>query len=106
MNNTDKDYSAAAQWAECDMTLPKSSRTALRGEQAAAYGRSVVERALGGRPSIDPESGPGQHARVRQVRLPGSMDDGLTTLAEQQHRTTSDVLRDALAEYLRTHTAG
>ena len=105
MSNTDKDYSTAAQWAERDMTLPKSSRTALRGE-AATYGRSVVERALGGRPSIDPEAGPGQHARVRQVRLPGSMDDGLTTLAEQQRRTTSDVLRDALAEYLRTHTAG
>lgn len=101
--STKKDYTAAAEWAKHEMTLPHNSATAVRGEDAAEYGRSVLERALGGRPSIDPDATPGQHSRVRQVRLPGSMDEGLATLAQQQHRTTSDVLRDAVAEYLSTH---
>ncbi len=73
--STKKDYTAAAEWAEHEMALPHNSATAVRGEEAAAYGRSVLERALGGR------------------------------LAHQQHRTTSDVLRDAVAEYLNTHAA-
>ncbi len=103
--STEKDYTAAAEWAEHEMALPHNSATAVRGEDAAAYGRSVLERALGGRPSIDPDATPGQHSRVRQVRLPGSMDEGLATLAHQQHRTTSDVLRDAVTEYLNTHAA-
>jgi len=47
--STKKDYTAAAEWAEHEMTLPRNSATAVRGEEAAAYGRSVLERALGGR---------------------------------------------------------
>jgi hypothetical protein len=65
MTNTDKDYHAAAIWAEHDMTLPKNSRTALRGKPAADFGRSVLDRALGGRPSIDPNAAPGQRSRPR-----------------------------------------
>jgi len=56
--STEKEYAAVAEWAERDMRLPENSATALRGEPAAAYGRSVLERAFGGRPSIDPAAGP------------------------------------------------
>ena len=64
-----KSYEAAAEWAERDATLPARSATALRGDDAAEFGRSVVARALG-RPSIDPGAKPGEQAPRRQVRLP------------------------------------
>jgi hypothetical protein len=35
MTDTDKDYDAAADWAEHDMTLPTNSDTALLGDDAA-----------------------------------------------------------------------
>jgi len=95
-----KDYQAAADWAEHDMTLNPTSTTALRGEKAAEHGRRALERAMGGRPSIDPAAAPGQHARVRQVRLPADVDRRLEEVADTQHRRPSDVMRDALAEYL------
>jgi hypothetical protein len=103
MTNTDKDYDAAADWAEHDMNLPKNSRTALRGDAASDFGRKVLERALGGRPSIDPEAGPGQHAPVRQVRLPHAVDVELRAIAHHEHRTVSAVLREAVEEYLTAH---
>ena len=103
MKNTEKDYDAAAQWAERNMRLPKGSTTALRGKDAAVYGRSVLERAFGGRPSIDPEAAPGQHSKVRQVRLPQATIEQLDAVARRQHRRASEVMRDALSEYFSTH---
>lgn len=105
MKDTEKDSDDAAQWAERDMNLPKSSTTARRGEDAAAFGQSVLERALGGRPSIDPQAAPGQHSKVRQVRLSQAIDEQLDAVARQQHRRTSDIMREALSEYLATHAA-
>ena len=96
----EKDYQAAADWAEHEMTLKPNSKTALRGAEALAFGRDLIERATAGRPSIDPDAAPGQHARVRQVRLPAEVDRRLEELAGTQHRRPSDVMRDALAEYL------
>ena len=98
--NSEKDYQAAADWAEHDMTLKPASTTALRSAAAAAHGRAALERALGGRPSIDPNAKPGQHSRTRQVRLPADINDRLDQTAAAQHRRASDVMRDALAEYL------
>lgn len=95
-----KDYQAAADWAEHDMTLKPSSTTALRGEAAAAQGRAALARALGGRPSIDPNAKPGQHSRTRQVRLPHDIDTKLDHLAAAQNRRPSEIMRTALAEYL------
>ena len=73
----EKDYQAAADWAEHDMALKHGRTTALRGEAAAAHGRAALERALGGRPSIDPNAKPGQHSRTRQVRLPNDINTRL-----------------------------
>lgn len=96
---------AAVDWAEHDMTLPARSKTALRGAAAAEHGRAALERAGVGRPSIDPAAAPGQHARNRQVRLAANVDQQLRALAEQQQRTPSAVMRDAVAEYLHAHGA-
>ena len=102
---TEKDYDEAAEWAEHDMTLPKNSKTALRGEAAADFGRELVERSRGGRPSIDPAGAPGEKSPVRQVRLPRALDADLVAFAERSHRRPSEVLREALAEYLTAHKA-
>ncbi len=95
-----KDYAAAADWAENEMTLDPASATALRGEAAAAFGRELLERATAGRPSIDPAAVPGKHSPARQVRLAERQSLRLDRLAERQGRRPSALLRDALDEYL------
>lgn len=100
---TEKDYDAAAEWAEHDMKLPRRSRTARRGQDAAAFGRELIERSQGGRPSIDPDASPGDKSPVRQVRLPRALDADLIAYAESIHRKPSEVLREALIEYLASH---
>lgn len=52
---TEQEYAEAATWAEREMTLPRDSASAVRGDQAAEYGRSVLARALARRRSIDPD---------------------------------------------------
>jgi Ribbon-helix-helix protein, copG family len=101
-----KNYQAAADWAEHDMTLKPNSTTALRGEAAAEHGRAALERALGGRPSIDPSAKRGQHSRTRQVRLPNDIDTKLDEVAASQNRRPSEIMRAALAEYLKRAEAG
>ncbi len=105
MSNMEEDYQQAADWAEHDMTLKPASTTALRGAAAATFGRDLLERATGGRPSIDPRARPGQHSPVRQVRLPAEVNEQLAALAQAEHRSASDVIRAALAEYIAAHTA-
>lgn len=95
-----KDYQAAADWAEHAMVLKPDSTTALRGADAAKRGREVLAKALGGRPSIDPDAKPGQHARVRQVRVAAEVDARIEVLAAHRHVKASDIIREALAAYL------
>lgn len=102
----EKDAHELANWAEHEMTLKPNSATALRGAAAAEFGRATIERALGGRPSIDPQARPGQHSPVRQVRLPAELNEQLTAVAAAEHRRPSDVIRTALTDYLTTHAAG
>jgi len=45
-----KDYSAAADWVERDMTLPQSSMSARRAQAAADLGRDLLARAGGRHP--------------------------------------------------------
>lgn len=102
---TEQDYQAAADWAENEMTLRPDSETALRGSAAAEHGREAIARALGGRPSIDPDAAPGQHAKGRTVRLPAALEAQLLELAAQQNRKPSEILRDAADSYIREHLA-
>lgn len=99
----EQDYRLVADWAEHEMQLMPTSSTALRGAAAAEHGRAALERASGGRPSIDPRAEPGKHARKRQVRLPADVDQRLAALAAAQKRSASEVMRDALTEYLSSH---
>ncbi|MFD7156186.1 hypothetical protein ACFV9C_16380 [Kribbella sp. NPDC059898] len=100
---TDKDYDGAAEWAEHDMNLPANSRTSLRGADAADFGRELVERSRGGRPSIDPDAAPGERSPVRQVRLPRALDADLEAFASSRRRKPSEIMREALTEYLESH---
>ena len=97
---TKKDYDAAADWAEHDMTLKADSATALHGQSAAEHGRAALARATGGRPALDPSAEPGVHARPRQVRLPAEANTRLDEVAAMQHRKPSAVMRDAILAYL------
>lgn len=115
---TDKtDYEALATWAEDDMRLSADSATALRGAPAATKGRVALEAALGGaaaveramrggRPPLDPGAAPGAHARSRTVRLTTDLDHRLDELVAAQRRRPSDIMREALADYLENHRAG
>jgi len=103
--STDRDYQAAADWAETDMSLTPGSPTALRGPAAGDLGRDLLRRATGGRPSIDPAAGPGERSRTRQVRVAADLDTALDAVAHAQHRRVSDVMRDALTDYITTHQA-
>ncbi len=116
--STDASDARLAEWAEHEMILNPDSKTALHGAAAAAKGRALLEAALGGpeeverainlggRPSIDPQAQPGEHSRTRQVRLAAHMSSQLDALAAAQHRRPSDLLRDAVAQYVQMHRAG
>ncbi len=107
---SEADYQAAADWAEHEMDLSKATGgTVLHGAAAAAHGRHILEQAAGGptelermvrgRPSIDPDAGPGEHSATRQVRLPAATNQQLDAFAAAQGRTASAVMRDALTAY-------
>lgn len=86
------------------------SAATLLGPAAAASGRalledalggaSAVERALGGRPPLSPDAPRGHRSPVRSLRLPVELSRQLDQAAESEGRRASDVMRDALAEYL------
>lgn len=90
--------------------------TVRRGAAAAAHGRQILEQAAGGpaeleellrgRPSIDPDAGQGEHSWVRQVRLSAAQDQQLEARAASGGRSSSDIMREAAAEYLATHRVG
>ena len=94
-----KDYDAAARWAEYSMVLVKNSPTALRGDAAAAYGRSVLQRAAGRR-GLDGTAEPGEPSPRRQVRLPRSVSDRVDRLAAARGCTPSEIMRDAITSYV------
>jgi len=96
------DYDELAQWAENDMTLTPNSHTALRGDDAAAAGRALLERVTG-RPRLDPtdnsQDGPSPR---RQVRLPAAISKNIDAIAAQQNRKPSEVMREAIINYVNT----
>lgn len=85
----EKDSDALAEWAEHEMSVTAPSRAVLRGTDAAAHGREALERALGGRPSLDPNARPGQHSRTRQVRLPSEANATLDAVAARMPTTAA-----------------
>ena len=53
-----------------------------------------------GRPSL---TGPGRHSPVLNVRVSQSLKSRLEAVADAQQRRQSDIVRDALADYLAVH---
>ena len=106
---------ALVERAAVDIQPAGRRSSTKRGSAAAEHGRAAleaalrspatVERAMGGRPPLDPSSRRGQHAPARQVRLPASMNDQLAELAAAEGRKPSEIIREALATYLNTHRA-
>lgn len=107
MNSNDKnaDYDELAEWAEHDMTLPMDSATARRGDDAAAAGRALLERVGAGRPSLARDTGISGESPKRQVRLPRPLSNKLDELAERQDRNPSELMREAVEEYIQKHSA-
>lgn len=104
---------AAAAWAEHDMTLRSDSPTALRGEDAAAHGRSALldalgspealERAVRGRKTLGHDRPAGRSPK-RQVVVPADLDARiLAFIAAGGARDFSALARTALDEYLDRH---
>jgi hypothetical protein len=52
---SEKDYDAAAEWAEHEMTLP-ASPSSLRTQEAAAFGRQLIAHSQDAQP--DPTQPP------------------------------------------------
>lgn len=96
-------YHKLAEWAESDAPQIHPER-ALRGADAAEASRELLRRA-GGRPSIDADPDASGPAPRRQVRLPRHLNAQLDNLAAAEGRSASDILRDAITAYLKTHAA-
>lgn len=99
--NIDQDrYNALADWAESDTPEihPENSQSGPESQEAT---REILRRA-GGRPTIDPAAEPGAHSPRRQVRLPRVLSDRVDDLAKHDNRSPSDLMREAIAEYVAT----
>jgi len=62
-----------------------------------------IRKSLGGRPRVGGAAGRGPSQQVR-VRVTDATRDALEEIARAQGRSLSDVSRDALNEYIATHT--
>lgn len=108
------DWNALAEQAEAGRLAPVKG-TALRGEDASLAGRtalldatfaSSIEEAKHialGRPRLAAE---GDESVTWKVRASSKLDDIVDELAKREGRTRSALIRDAVAEYARTHRAG
>jgi len=95
------DFTAAADWAENEMALPKDSTTARRGKAASDFGRDLLAR-TGGRPALPEDQRLG--ATV-QVRLTAAEKRELAELAERLGLKPSTLARRALHDYVAEHRA-
>ena len=97
-----------AQWAEAGEFDPNfASGMALHGAAAAAAGRAMleaagvdvdaVERAVGGRPQLDPAAPRGAPSPRVNVAIPETMDEVLKAKAKARGVRTSVLVREALA---------
>ena len=95
------DYTAASDWAERDMTLPRNSTSALRGQAATDFCRDLLAK-VGGRPPLPEDE---RLAATVQVRLTAAEKRELADLADRLGLKPSAVARDALHAYVAEHRA-
>jgi hypothetical protein len=100
----------AADFERDDYEPDTSNATVYVGAEAARQGRELLlsmmteeelDRITGpGRPSLSGTVGDGP-SRKRQVRLPAQLDELLELRIVAEGRGASEILRDALEQYLR-----
>lgn len=107
------DWNTLAEQAEAGQLAPVKG-SALRGEKAARSGRSALLTATGadsieeakhialGRPRL---AAAGVESVTWKVRASTKLDDIVGDLAKREGRTRSALIRDAVAEYARSHQA-
>ena len=109
--STKVDHAGLAEWAEAGEFDPHFiGSQPLHGAAAAAAGRALleaagvdidaVERAVGGRPRLDPAVPRGPRSPRVNVAIPETMDNHLQALAKARGVRTSVLVREALARYL------
>lgn len=94
--------------------LRVKSGTVRRGPDAALAAQGLLSEATGatnweeltqlviGRPSVGSEAGPSPTVRAR---VPKALKDGVIELAKREHVKESDVVREAIAAYLKEKVA-
>ena len=87
----------AADWAEHDKAVAAGDATILRGEPAAEFVRTMLERVRVAWPRLDPSEAVTGRSPRRQVRLPQAIGDGLDQLAAAQGRAASEAMRTTVA---------
>jgi hypothetical protein len=107
------DWNDLALQAESGQLLPVKG-SELRGESAAQSCRGALLQATGadtmeeakhialGRPRLDSQS---SISVTWKVRASAQLDDIVDDIARREGRTRSALIRDAVAEYARTHQA-
>lgn len=112
MSKLSKDDQARAtrlsEWAESDASFIPEDAPIIHSTEDGA-GRELLEAALGsldavdrfiGRPTLDGTVATGK-SPTRTLRLSRDLDALLTERATAEHRKPSEVMREALALYLR-----
>lgn len=80
------------------ITVDQSRPTPSLSNETETVGADEVRSTLG-RPRLDRSPGTGRSPK-RQVRLPNDLDELLDQRAALEHRTASEIMRDAIGRYL------
>lgn len=81
-----------------DITVDQSRPTPPLPSETETVDSDEVRSTLG-RPRLDRSPGTGRSPK-RQVRLPHDLDQLLDQRAALEHRTASEIMRDAIGQYL------
>jgi len=102
-------YAAWAESIEDSEFEPAPDGAAFEGDAAVCAGRDLLDSIVGaveldeaisrGRPGLNGQTGVGSSPK-RQVRLPRELDALLVQRAEAEKRKLSEVMRDAIDNYL------
>lgn len=107
--NEQKRFSELSKWAESDAVVEgMADATVTRGD-GDVPGRSLLAAALGSEAEVDRALGrptlsqgrPSGESPVRHVRLPLELDEALRARAAADKAKPSEIVRAALAAYLK-----
>lgn len=83
-----------------DLDLDREEFITPSGRRLTNEYAEELTRRVTGRPSL---TAPGKHSPALNLRISERLKARLETVAAAQHRRQSDVVRDALEDYLATH---